>query len=153
MSLRRGRFRSVSGNMRGGAGRAETAAERDRELAARAAALDEELAALAAAPPDQKHRAQALADEAQAARESEAAAVAALREGEQGAQVADRKLADANEALSVAREARAGAAARAEALEARRQEMNRIAGERVECTPPLLPERVGFDPGEGKAAR
>src|SRR3546814_11808706 len=77
--------------------RAETAAERDRELAARAAALDEELAALAAAPPDLKHRAQALADEAQAARESEAAAVAALREGEQGAKVADRKLADANE--------------------------------------------------------
>src|SRR3546814_12314856 len=86
------------------------------------------MAALAAAPPDLKHRAQALADEAQAARESEAAAVAALREGEQGAQVADRKLADANEALSVAREARAGAAARAEALEARRQEMNRSAG-------------------------
>src|SRR3546814_13041824 len=96
----------------------------------------------AAAPPDLKHRAQALADEAQAARESEAAAVAALREGEQGAQVADRKLADANEALSVAREARAGAAARAEALEARRQEMNRIAGERFECPPPLPPGQI-----------
>src|SRR3546814_5076991 len=63
-----------------------------------------------------------------------------------------RKLADANEALSVAREARAGAAARAEALEARRQEMNRIAGERFECPPPLLPERVGFDPDEMKDA-
>src|SRR3546814_7014204 len=83
---------------------------------------------------------------------SESAAVAALREGEQGAQVAVRKRADATEALSVAREARAGAAARAEALEARRQEMNRIAGERFECPPPLLPERVGFDPDEMKDA-
>lgn len=146
------RAAAVTRDMQGWAGRAETAAERDRELAGRAAALEEELAALAAAPPDLKYRAQALADEAQGARESEAAAVAALREGEQGAQVADRKLADANEALSVAREARAGAVARAEALEARRQEMNRIAGERFECPPPLLPERVGFDPDEMKDA-
>src|SRR3546814_14305519 len=77
---------------------------------------------------------------------SEAAAVAALREGEQGAQVADRKLDDASEALSVARAARAGAAARTEALEARRQELNRIAGERFECLQLLPPERVGYGP-------
>src|SRR3546814_11468741 len=30
--------------------------------------------------------------------------------------------------------------------------MNRIAGERFECPPPLLPERVGFDPDEMKDA-
>src|SRR3546814_20599303 len=65
------RAAAVTRDMQGWAERAETAAERDRELAARAAALDEELAALAAAPPDLKHRAQALADEAQAARESD----------------------------------------------------------------------------------
>src|SRR3546814_15798832 len=59
------RAAAVTRDMQGWAERAETAAERDRELAARAAALDEELAALAAAPPDLKHRAQALADEAQ----------------------------------------------------------------------------------------
>jgi chromosome segregation protein len=54
--------------------------------------------------------------------------------------------------LSVAREARAGTAARAEAQDARRQEMNRIAGERFECPPPLLPEKIGFDPSDLKDA-
>src|SRR3546814_17616399 len=32
--------------------------------------------------------------------------------------------------------------------EQRRQEVNRIAGDRFECPPTLLPERVGFDPAE-----
>ncbi|MDH7975547.1 chromosome segregation protein, partial [Sphingomonas sp. AR_OL41] len=44
-----------------------------------------------------------------------------------------------------AREARAGAAARAENQEQRRIEMGRVSGERFECPPPVLPERVGFE--------
>jgi chromosome segregation protein len=54
-------------------------------------------------------------------------------------------LSEAGEALASAREARAGALARAENQELRRIEMGRIAGERFECPPPLLPARLGFD--------
>mgnify|MGYP002628400060 FL=1 len=57
----------------------------------------------------------------------------------------ENELATAAEALSVAREARAGAEARAENQEHRRIEMGRISGERFECPPPVLPEKLGFD--------
>ena len=51
----------------------------------------------------------------------------------------------AAERLSVARETRAGAEARAENQEQRRVEMGRISGERFECPPPVLPEKWDFD--------
>ena len=54
--------------------------------------------------------------------------------------------------LAQAREARAGALARAEASDLRRVEMNRVAGERFECPPPLLPERIGFVADEVREA-
>ena len=54
-------------------------------------------------------------------------------------------LAAAAEALSSAREARAGADARAENQDQRRVEMGRISGERFECPPPVLPEKLDFD--------
>jgi chromosome segregation protein len=57
----------------------------------------------------------------------------------------ESRLEAARETLSAAREARAGAAARAESAEARRIEMGRISGERFSCPPPLLPESAGFD--------
>ncbi|OYY69882.1 MAG: chromosome segregation protein [Sphingomonadales bacterium 28-55-16] len=57
----------------------------------------------------------------------------------------ETELAAAAERLSVAREARAGAEARAENQEHRRIEMGRISGERFECPPPLLPEKLHFD--------
>ncbi len=66
------------------------------------------------------------------------------------AQAADARLAELNEALSTAREARAGAAARAENEEQRREEMARLSGERFQCPPPLLAGRFEFDP-EGVA--
>src|SRR3546814_19473307 len=61
-----------------------------------------------------------------------------LRQGE-------ARHAQTGEALASAREARAGAVARAENQEQRRVEMGRISGERFECPAPLLPERLGFD--------
>ena len=65
----------------------------------------------------------------------------------------ERNLAAAAEALSVAREARAGAEARAENQDQRRIEMGRISGERFECPPPVLPEKLEFDQTElGDAA-
>jgi chromosome segregation protein len=51
----------------------------------------------------------------------------------------------AAEQLSIARETRAGAEARAENQEQRRVEMGRISGERFECPPPVLPEKWDFD--------
>jgi chromosome segregation protein len=57
----------------------------------------------------------------------------------------ESELAAAAEALSIAREARAGAEARAENQDQRRIEMGRISGERFECPPPVLPEKLDFD--------
>jgi chromosome segregation protein len=53
-------------------------------------------------------------------------------------------LAAAAEAVSSAREQRAGAEARAENQDSRRREMAGISGERFECPPPLLPEKHSF---------
>jgi chromosome segregation protein len=54
-------------------------------------------------------------------------------------------LAAAQETLATAREARAGAVARAENEHERRAELARISGERFQCPPPVLPERFAFD--------
>jgi chromosome segregation protein len=70
------------------------------------------------------------------------AAVAAMAEE---TRAADTRFAEASEALSAAREARAGSAARAENEEARREEMARLSGERFQCPPPMLARRFSFD--------
>ncbi len=62
--------------------------------------------------------------------------------------VLEADLAIAAEALSTAREARAGAEARAENQELRRIEMGRVSGERFECPPPVLPEKLAFEETE-----
>ena len=64
---------------------------------------------------------------------------------EEALRALETELAAAAERLSVAREARAGAEARAENQEQRRVEMGRISGERFECPPPVLPEKLNFD--------
>ncbi|MGB7656267.1 MAG: chromosome segregation protein, partial [Novosphingobium sp.] len=81
-----------------------------------------------------------------------AAAEAKVAEVGEAARQADAAFAQANEALSLARESRAGAAARAENEEARRQEMAGISGERFQCPPPLLPERFAFAADEVASA-
>ncbi|MCJ1962843.1 chromosome segregation protein, partial [Novosphingobium sp. 2637] len=53
-------------------------------------------------------------------------------------------LAAAQEELASAREARAGANARAENEDARRVELARLSGERFQCPPPVLAERYAF---------
>ena len=84
------------------------------------------------------------AAEAGEAMEATAAAAAYERGREEALKVTEAKLGEAGEAQASAREARAGATARAEAQEARRTEMARISGEKFECPPPLLPETAGF---------
>lgn len=73
-----------------------------------------------------------------------AAAEKVVAERQDAINTADRSFAETNEALSTAREARAGLTARAENEEARRTEMARISGERFQCPPPLLCERFEF---------
>ncbi len=56
----------------------------------------------------------------------------------------EQRLSHAAEELANAREIRASAEAKAENQEQRRIEMGRISGERFECPPPLLPEKMDF---------
>jgi chromosome segregation protein len=125
--------------------RSGRAAERGAELADRIAAADAEVLSLAGVP----ERLDAEVASAEAAGADAGRAAAETREAEQAAdaaqRAADSALAAAGEALAAARETRAGALARADAQDSRRVEMARISGERFECPPPLLPQRIGFD--------
>jgi len=122
------------------------AEQRLAETAARAMAMEEEQEELAGEPD--RHAADIERLE-KAAGESEAEisrTAEAERQAQEAVSIAARALADAGEAFAAAREARAGAAARADAQISRRMEYARICGERFECPPPLLPDKLGFDP-------
>jgi chromosome segregation protein len=73
------------------------------------------------------------------------AAASAEREAEAALTAIAKALADAAEAFADARECRAGAVARAENQELRRREYGAICGEKFECPPPLLPQKLGFE--------
>ncbi len=124
------------------------AEQRLAETAARAMAMEEEQEELSGEP---ERHAGDISRLERSTGESEAA-IARTAEAEAKAQeavgVAGRALAEAGEAFAAAREARAGAAARADAQVGRRQEYAGICGEKFECPPPLLPEKLGFEPGK-----
>ncbi|MDX3899065.1 MAG: AAA family ATPase [Sphingobium sp.] len=113
-------------------------ADRGREIERERGAIAGQPEALATAIAELTTEGKALAQAADAARTAEGEAETALR-------AAERDSSAAAESLAAARETRAGCAARAEAADERRLEMNRLAGERFECPPPVLPERLGFD--------
>ncbi len=121
------------------------AEQRLAETAARAMAMEEEQEELADEPAS--HAAEIERFE-KSSGESEAE-IARTAEAERNAQeavaVAGRALAEAGEAFAAAREARAGASARSEAQIARRQEYAAVCGEKFECPPPLLPEKLAFN--------
>jgi len=121
------------------------AEERLAGTAARAMAMEEEQEELAGEP--QRHAADIeRLEQAGGTSEAEVARTAAAeRDAQEAVAVAGRALSEAGEAFAAAREARAGALARAEAQVERRQEYARVCGERFECPPPLLPEKLGFD--------
>ena len=58
----------------------------------------------------------------------------------------------ADEAVAAAREARATARAEADHQDAARLDVERLAGERFACPPPVLPGRLGFSPEAGDPA-
>ena len=117
--------------LRESAGRAEAIATERDELAGEPERLDAEIVALEGANDDSAR--------------GVASAAAAEVEAERELANLQRALDEAGEVFSGAREARAGAVARAEAQEARRAELALECGEKFECPPPLLAERFGFD--------
>ncbi|HEY6917326.1 MAG TPA: chromosome segregation protein, partial [Allosphingosinicella sp.] len=134
--------------------RAKDAERRHGEFGTRIAEAEAEAEQLQGAPERLAAELAALEKEHDAARSGAEAALAAEREAEAALRETEVRLSDVGEALSIAREARAGAAARHENQELRRVEMGRISGERFECPPPLLPEKAGFDEEDvGDAAR
>lgn len=126
--------------------RAADAGRRQAEMDERAATLAQEREAIATRPA--QIAAQLVDAEAADAwmQQESAAAQIAEREADARLRTSEADLRKASEALSEARERRAGAAARAENQDLRRVEMGRVAGERFECPPPLLPVRLGFEP-------
>jgi len=125
--------------------RAGEAEKRHADMGRRIEEAEEEARQLEGAP--ERIAAQVVEMEAKSLEAFEAAeaAAAAERAAEEALRATEQRLADVGEALAVAREARAGAVARHENQEMRRIEMGRISGERFECPPPLLPEKLGFD--------
>jgi chromosome segregation protein len=125
--------------------RAGEAERRIAELNKRNAEIATELGSLNG-QPDILER--AIAD-AETQRNSVAERLAALQSAELSSEAIlkalEAELAIAAEALSSARESRAGAEARAENQELRRVEMGRVSGERFECPPPVLPEKLNFE--------
>ncbi len=119
--------------------------KRVEDMARRTAALEAEAEALADAPDAAvraMRRAIAVSEDAAAVGET---ALMAERAAEDVLREREAEATRVGEALSAAREERAGAIARAENQELRRVELGRVSGERFECPPPVLPERLGFD--------
>ncbi len=125
--------------------RAGEAARRVTDMDKRAEALTTENTKLAGLPERL-----AADSEAAAARQTEVrgkvgAAEAQEREAEAALREAEAALTTIRERVAAARETRAGAVARSENAELRRIEMGRLSGERFECPPPLLPQKVRFE--------
>jgi chromosome segregation protein len=125
--------------------RAAAAEQRIADADRRRAELAAEREALAAEPEGLEQRIAALDVEAGASEGLVSAALTAEREAENALVQLGTAFAAANEALADARERRAAANARAEAQTARRVEYGRVCGEKFECSPPLLPCKLGFD--------
>ena len=121
------------------------AEQRLAETAARAMAMEEEQEELSGEP---ERHAEDIVRLEKASGESDAEVSKAAdteRQAQEALSIAAAAQAEAGEAFAAAREARAGASARAEAQVNRRQEFARVCGERFECPPQLLGERLGFD--------
>jgi chromosome segregation protein len=140
----RERQAAAQAEMRGWRARAGEAARRIADMGARAAAIAADRDTLAVRPAALDAdiiRAEAAHTAARAATD---AAADAERVADTTSRATDVAWRVAAEALSAARELRAGAAARVENQELRRVEMGRLSGERFACPAPALPERLAF---------
>ncbi|MFM2099940.1 MAG: hypothetical protein RLZZ366_1479, partial [Pseudomonadota bacterium] len=141
----RERLASAKAEISGWKTRAGEAVARIAEMDKRSAAAEAETVRLADAPAQLAVKIAKVEAESAALSVAAEDGAAAERAGENELRVHEAKSAELGEALAGAREARAGAIARAENQDLRRVEMGRVSGERFECPPPLLPEKVGFD--------
>ncbi|MCI4590906.1 AAA family ATPase [Sphingobium sp. BYY-5] len=153
LSSDRERQAAADAEIKGWRARAGEAAKRIGAMVARAEEITAERSAIEAQPDmlaqaiaDLSDQGSALTDTADQARRAEQEAEAALR-------TAESRAAQASEALATARESRATAVARAEAADERRIETNRLSGERFECPPPVLPEKLGFSSADIRIAQ
>jgi chromosome segregation protein len=153
LSSDRERMAAADAEAKGWRARAGEAAKRIAAMVERGDAIGQERAEiadqpdrLAAAIASLTEQGGALAQTADAARREESDAEAALR-------IAEQRASQAGETLAGCREARATAAARAEAADEKRMETNRLSGERFECPPPVLPEKLGFVSAEIRLAQ
>ncbi len=144
IAAHRARLATVQAESRSWKTRAGDAAARIAEMEKRAKAAEAEANALVNAPAELTERITDLEQEAARLAVLAEDAAAAERAADSELRQQDARVAELGEALAGAREVRAGAAARAENQELRRIEMGRVSGERFECPPPLLPEKVGF---------
>ena len=135
----------AAADLRGWKARAGEAARRVTSMDARLAMLATEQARISGKPETVSAALALCEEESHAMQARLAEVVVAEQSSTQAVRDADNALERAREMLANAREARAGAIARAENAESRRIEMGRISGERFSCPPPLLPEKVGFD--------
>jgi len=140
------RLQAARAEAKGWKSRAGDAARRIAEMAKREEAIEAERAKLIDKPVELDRTLETLARDAEAAeakardaREIESSREAELRRIENA-------VAAVGETLAAAREARAGAQARAEHQEGRRAELSQLSGERFECPAAVLAERIGFDP-------
>jgi chromosome segregation protein len=148
LAVARERASAQRGDIKGWQARAGDATSRLAEMARRLEEIEEERAIFAAKPASLMRE----IEQGDAVRHRIAAELAeaetAVADATERARTCDAAFAAANEALATAREARAGAAARAENEESRRAEMAHLSGERFQCPPPLLPKRFAFTPAE-----
>ncbi|WP_294390926.1 AAA family ATPase [uncultured Sphingomonas sp.] len=140
------RLQTARAEAKGWKSRAGDAAKRLAEMERRAEAVEVERRALAGKPDALARALSTLSEQAEAAD----AAARAAGDGEVAREAELRRIETASagigEALAAAREARAGAQARAEHGESRRAELSQQAGERFSCPAAVLAEKVGFDP-------
>src|SRR3546814_13475 len=152
MGADRDRLSSAQSEVRSWRARAGEAARRMEDMAKRTQDTAIQQQALEGKPEAIARDIKALDESSHALLEAAEAQQAAERGAEDALRQAEARHAQTGEALASAREARAGAVARAENQEQRRVEMGRISGERFECPALLLPERLGFDSADVREA-
>jgi chromosome segregation protein len=139
-------------DIRGWQARSGDAAKRLADTARRLEEIEDERAGIAAVPVSLSAEIAAAETVRKQSAKDLAAADVALAAATEAGRETDAALATIQETLAAAREARAGATARAENEDARRVEMNRVSGERFQSPPPLLPGRFGFEAASVGAA-
>ncbi|MEH6757937.1 MAG: chromosome segregation protein SMC [Parasphingorhabdus sp.] len=125
--------------------RSSEAATRMAEMTKRGAAIEAEVDKLADRPRIIEVEVTKLEEQQNALNQIVTDKDTALQTAELAQRDHEERLTATSEALSQARELRAGAKARAENQDLRRVEMGRISAEKFECPAPVLPKKLEFD--------